>query len=159
MLSRLGEFTPRPTVTKSGSESLAERWILSKQSKTAQRLNRHLEKREFSLSTQVAYKYFLQFLCDTYIENSKAIFDSGSEEEKENARQTLYTALEGGLLMIHPFMPYLTEELWQRLPRRPGDKTPSITVATYPEYIPDFVDEAAETECKSRRLVSQSAKH
>jgi valyl-tRNA synthetase len=87
-----------------------------------------------------------QFLCDTYIENSKAIFDEGSEEEKESAKQTLYTAIEGGLTMIHPFMPFLTEELWQRLPRREGDKTPSITVASFPQYIKDFEDEAAETE-------------
>jgi valyl-tRNA synthetase len=77
-------------------------------------------------------------LCDTYIENSKAIFDEGSEEQKESAKQTLYTAIEGGLTMIHPFMPFLTEELWQRLPRREGDKTPSITIASFPQYIQEF---------------------
>jgi valyl-tRNA synthetase len=102
-------------------------------------------------------------LCDTYIENSKAIFDEGSAEEKESAAQTLYTAIEGGLLMIHPFMPFLTvsswvnfvfwplltsrqEELWQRLPRREGDTTPSITVAAYPEYREDFADVKAAEE-------------
>jgi valyl-tRNA synthetase len=87
-----------------------------------------------------------QFLCDTYIENSKAIFDEGSEAEKESAKQTLYTAIEGGLTMIHPFMPFLTEELWQRLPRREGDKTPSITVASFPQYLKEFEDVAAEDE-------------
>jgi valyl-tRNA synthetase len=96
-----------------------------------------------------------QFLCDTYIENSKAIFDEGSEEEKESAKQTLYTAIEGGLTMIHPFMPFLTEELWQRLPRREGDKTPSITVASFPQYMQEFDEEAAETEYE---LLVDSAK-
>jgi valyl-tRNA synthetase len=43
--------------------------------------------------------------------------------------ETLYTALEGALRLIHPFMPFLSEELWQRLPKRPGDTTPSITIA------------------------------
>lgn len=94
-------------------------------------------------------------MCDTYIENSKAIFDEGSEAEKESAKQTLYTAIEGGLTMIHPFMPFLTEELWQRLPRRDGDKTPSITVATFPQYDQDFVDEAADAEYE---LLVDSAK-
>ena len=48
--------------------------------------------------------------------------------------------------MIHPFMPFLTEELWQRLPRRQDDKTPSITVASFPQYIESFNDETAEAE-------------
>lgn len=57
--------------------------------------------------------------------------------------------------MIHPFMPFLTEELWQRLPRREGDKTPSITVASFPQYIQEFADEAADAEYE---LLVDSAK-
>ncbi|ORY15058.1 valyl-tRNA synthetase-like protein [Clohesyomyces aquaticus] len=147
VLGRLGEFTPRATVTKGGKESLPEKWILHKFSIASKQINDRLERREFSNSTQIAYRYFYEFLCDTYIENSKAIFDGeGNEEEKESAKQTLYTAIEGGLLMIHPFMPFLTEELWQRLPRREGDTTKSITIASYPQYIKEFEDENAEAE-------------
>lgn len=57
--------------------------------------------------------------------------------------------------MIHPFMPFLTEELWQRLPRREGDKTPSITIASFPQYIQEFEDQAAEDEYE---LLVDSAK-
>lgn len=114
-----------------------------------------MEAREFSLATQAAYKYFYVYLCDTYIENSKAIFDEGSEEQKESAKQTLYTSIEGGLNMIHPFMPFLTEELWQRLPRRQGDSTPSITIAPFPQYKPEFEDETANAEYE---LLVDSAK-
>ncbi|KAF2266081.1 valyl-tRNA synthetase [Lojkania enalia] len=146
VLGRLGNFTPRATITKSNKESLPERWILHKLSTSSKLINERLSQREFSNSTQVAYRYFYEFLCDTYIENSKAIFDEGTPEEKESAKQTLYTAIEGGLTMIHPFMPFLTEELWQRLPRREGDKTASITVAAYPEYRPEFDNPAAEAE-------------
>jgi valyl-tRNA synthetase len=146
VLGRLGEFTPRATVSKSGKESLPERWILHKLSIASKEINERLEAREFSISTQIAYKYFYEYLCDTYIENSKAIFDEGTPEEKESAKQTLYTAIEGGLTMIHPYMPFLTEELWQRLPRREGDKTPSITIAKYPQYVPEFDDSSAEAE-------------
>jgi valyl-tRNA synthetase len=119
---------------------------LHKLSISAKQINEHLERREFSNSTQVAYKFFYDCLCDIYIENSKAIFDEGSPEEKESAKQTLYTAIEGGLLMLHPYMPFLTEELWQRLPRREGDKTPSITVASYPQYSQELEDPAANDE-------------
>lgn len=145
-LGRLGDFTPRSTITKSGSGSLAERWILHKLTTSAKLINERLTQREFSNSTQVAHKYFLEYVCDTFLENSKAIFDEGTEEQKESAKQTLYTAIEGGLTMIHPFMPFLTEELWQRLPRREGDKTPSITIAAYPEWNEAFNDPAAEAE-------------
>ncbi|KAI8940143.1 hypothetical protein NX059_003856 [Plenodomus lindquistii] len=155
VLGRLGDFTPRAKIEVSGKESLPERWILHKLTISAKRINEHLEAREFSLATQIAYRYFYESLCDTYIENSKAIFDEGSEAEKESAKQTLYTAIEGGLTMIHPFMPFLTEELWQRLPRRDGDKTPSITIASFPQFREDFKDEAADAEYE---LLVDSAK-
>lgn len=70
--------------------------------------------------------------------------DNSSPEEQESAKQTLYTTLEGGLKLLHPFMPFLTEELWQRLPRRPDDKTPSICKAAYPEHDPKLIDPASE---------------
>ncbi|KAH8733022.1 valyl-tRNA synthetase-like protein [Phaeosphaeriaceae sp. PMI808] len=155
VLGRFGDLTPRAKIAKSGKESLPERWILHKLTTSAKKINHHLDQREFSLATQVSYKYFYEFLCDIYIENSKAIFDEGSDAEKESAKQTLYTAIEGGLTMIHPFMPFLTEELWQRLPRREGDNTPSITIASFPQYIEEFDDKTAETEYE---LLVDSAK-
>jgi valyl-tRNA synthetase len=109
-LGRLGHFTPRSAITKSGCESLAERWILHKLTLSAKSINERLTQREFSNSTQVAHNYFLEYLCDTFVENSKAIFDEGTEVQKDSAKQTLHTAIEGGLTMIHPFMPFLTEE-------------------------------------------------
>jgi len=79
-----------------------------------------------------------------FIENSKAILQDGTETEKRSALDTLYTVLDTALRMLHPFMPFVTEELWQRLPRRPGDKTPSITVSSYPEYDAKLDDPEAE---------------
>ncbi|KAF1832391.1 hypothetical protein BDW02DRAFT_625714 [Decorospora gaudefroyi] len=156
VIGRLGDsFTPRGKIANTGKETLPERYILHQLNIAAKKINEHLEAREFSLATQVAYKYFYVYLCDTYIENSKAIFDEGSEEEKESAKQTLYTAIEGGLTMIHPFMPFLTEELWQRLPRRQADKTPSITVASFPQHTQEFDDETANAEYE---LLVDSAK-
>jgi valyl-tRNA synthetase len=123
------DFVPQKTNAKTGKESLAERWILHKMNQAVEDVNQALEDREFSRSTQIIYSYIYDSLCDVFIENSKAIIQDGTPEQKKSATNTLYTAIEGALLMIHPFMPFLSEELWQRLPRRPGDKTPSITVA------------------------------
>lgn len=77
-------------------------------------------------------------------ENSKSIIQDGSEDAARSAKDTLYTALEGALTMIHPFMPFLTEELWQRLPRRPEDHTPSIVKAKYPQYDASLDDPESE---------------
>jgi len=139
-----GDFVPQKTGKLSGKESLAERWILHKMTIAAKEVNQALAEREFMRSTSIIYQYWYNSLCDVFIENSKAILQDGTEEEKRSAMNTLYTALEGGLTMIHPYMPYLTEELWQRLPRRPEDKTPSIVLAQYPTYDATMDDPASE---------------
>lgn len=146
VLGKLPEsFVPSPVATtRTGHESLAEFWILHKFTTTAAEVNAALAAREFSVATQASYQYWYTNLCDVYIENSKSIIQDGSPEEQHSAQQTLYTALEGGLTLIHPFMPFLTEELWQRLPRRPGDKTPSILKAKYPVHQKEFEDPKSE---------------
>lgn len=138
------DFVPQAKGGKTGKEGLAERWILHKFTIAAKEINEALTAREFSRSTQLAYQYWYDNLCDVYIENSKAIIRDGTEEEKRSAIDTLYTVLEGALCLIHPFMPFLTEELWQRLPRRPDDKTKSIVVAEYPEYDSSMDDPQSE---------------
>lgn len=111
----------------------------------AKEINQALEEREFSNAASSVYQYWYSQLCDVFIENSKYLLAADAAAEvQESAKQTLYTALEGALTLIHPIMPFVTEELWQRLPRRPGDKTISIMVARYPEYNPDFEDYAAD---------------
>ncbi len=115
-----------------------------------------LSAREFSTATGITYQYWYSHLCDTYIENSKAIIANGTDEEKTSAINTLYTALEAGLTMIHPFMPFLTEELWQRLPRRPNDSTPSIVKAAYPVYVPAYDDPESEEAYELLLAVSKA---
>lgn len=138
------DFVPQKDGGLTGKESLAERWILHKLTTAAKDINQALGDREFMKSTTFVYQFWYNQLCDVYIENSKAILQDGTDEEKRSAIDTLYTALEGALTMIHPFMPFLTEELWQRLPRRPEDKTPSIVLAKYPVYDAKMDDPASE---------------
>jgi valyl-tRNA synthetase len=143
---RLGDdFTPPPSAAKSGNESLSERWILHNLNVTTKAVNDALATRQFSNSTIPIYQYIYNELCDVFIENSKYIFTPDfTDAQQTSAKNTLYTALEQGLCLIHPFMPFLSEELWQRLPRRPDDKTPSITVADYPQYDASLNDPEAE---------------
>lgn len=63
---------------------------------------------------------------------------SAPAEARRSAQNTLYTVLDNGLRMLHPFMPFVTEELWQRLPRRPTDPTKTIMLAKYPESVRFF---------------------
>ena len=137
-------FVPQKLPTKNGQESLAELWILHKFNAAAAEIHTAFTQRDFSQATSITYQYWYSHLCDVYIENSKAIIQAGTPSEQESAKQTLYTALEGGLTMMHPFMPFLTEELWQRLPRRPEDETPSIVKAAYPQYSPKLDDRDSE---------------
>ncbi len=133
-------YMPPAQAGKTGRESLPERWILHKFTHAAKKVNTALAQREFAQATQALHNYWLYELCDVYIENSKSIIRDGTAEESASARNTLYTALDGGLRMMHPFMPFLTEELWQRLPRRPNDNTKSIVIASYPQYESELDD-------------------
>ena len=110
----------------------------------ARDINQALADREFSKACIIVYRYWYAELCDVYIENSKAIIRDGTPEERESALQTLYTTLESALTMIHPFMPYITEEMWQRMPRRPNDATKSIMIAKFPTYAPELDDTESE---------------
>ncbi|KAJ9648518.1 Valine--tRNA ligase, mitochondrial [Coniosporium tulheliwenetii] len=140
VLGKIGEdFTPGDA----SRVSLAERWILHKLTIASRDINEALANREFSKATSITYQYWYDCLCDVYIENSKAIIQDGTPEEARSALDTLYTALDSGLRLIHPFMPFLTEELWQRLPRRLGDTTKSICIAAYPEYIKEYDDSSS----------------
>ena len=84
-------------------------------------------------ATQVLYNFWLYELCDVFIEASKPLTaETEPETVRRSAQNTLYTCLDAGLRMMHIFMPYVTEELWQHLPRRPDDKTESISLSSFP---------------------------
>ncbi|KAK4457985.1 valyl-tRNA synthetase [Cladorrhinum samala] len=146
------DFVPPAQATQTGDESLSEKWIIHKLNNAAKDIHNALEEREFSVASQLVYQYWWNELCDVFIESSKALLQDGTPEEKVRTANTLYTALEGGLTLIHPFMPFLSEELWQRLPRRSGDATPSIVLAAYPQYKPE--NDFPEAADKYNRLLS-----
>ncbi|KAJ1723078.1 valine--tRNA ligase [Coemansia erecta] len=140
-LSNLGpDFVPTAQAVVTGKESLAERWILQRLNTAARDLNAALADMSFMPATTAIHGFWLYDLCDVYIEYIKPISEP---EARGSALQTLYTCLDQGLRMLHPFMPYITEELWQRLPRRASETAPSISLAVFPEPRDDYEDTQA----------------
>ncbi|KPI95742.1 Valyl-tRNA synthetase [Papilio xuthus] len=111
--------------------SAMDRWMLSRLALAVQKVNAGFQQYDFPAATTHCYNLWLYDLCDVYLEYLKPVFATGSEDEKAGARQTLYTTLEYGLKLLSPFMPFVTEELYQRLPRA-DTSCPSICVANYP---------------------------
>ncbi|KAK3943951.1 mitochondrial valyl-tRNA synthetase [Diplogelasinospora grovesii] len=129
--------------------SVPERWILHRMNCAVKGLNEALEAREFAKSTKFAYQFFYDELCDVFIENSKGLLSDGTPAEQQSVQQTLYRCLDVALRLMHPFMPYITEELWQRLPRSKHVSTPpSVMLAPYPSFEAEleFVSDAEDYE-------------
>ncbi|TIA73266.1 hypothetical protein E3P84_01662 [Wallemia ichthyophaga] len=142
-------FVPEESAQPTGNESLVERWILSKMNTCAAQINSDLANRNFMSATQAIYNYWLYELCDVFIEAVKPLTGEDVDEvTRRSAQNTLYSALDGGLRMMHVFMPYVTEELWQYLPRRPNETAESISLTQYPVANPafEFAQEAKDFE-------------
>ncbi|KAG7717748.1 hypothetical protein KL949_003022 [Ogataea haglerorum] len=164
VLMRLGDdYTPPPTGALNGGEALVEKWILHKLSKCSEKVNKALDEREFYDATQAIYNFWLYDLCDVYIENSKFLILEGTDSQKKSARDTLYTCIDAALRLIHPFMPFVTEEMWQRLPKRSTEKSETIVKAAYPQYVEEYDNQEAyeayelvlEITKNARSLLSQ----
>lgn len=137
-LMRLGDdYQPSTTEGLTGNESLVEKWILHKLSETSKIVNQSLDKRDFLTSTSAIYEFWY-LVCDIYIENSKYLIQEGTAAEQKSAKDTLYILLDNALKLIHPFMPYISEEMWQRLPKRSSEKAITIVKASYPVYKKEF---------------------
>uniref|UniRef100_A0A4W6C5E4 Valine--tRNA ligase n=1 Tax=Lates calcarifer TaxID=8187 RepID=A0A4W6C5E4_LATCA len=128
-----------PSEKLCGEESVSDRWILSRLSAAVGLCDAGFKAYDFPAITTAIYNFWLYELCDVYLESVKPVFgkaeeDSASQRQAMVCRQTLYTCLEVGLRLLSPLMPFVTEELYQRLPRRrPQSDPPSISVTSYPD--------------------------
>jgi valyl-tRNA synthetase len=135
-----------------------DRWILSRLNRTTRDVREALRSYQFHEAVQTLYHFFWDDFCDWYIELTKA--DVTSEEatpQRTLARSRLLTVLEQALRLLHPFMPYITEELWQQLPGTGKhllhsayqEAEPTIMLAAYPEAKESLIDEKAEWEMQA----------
>ncbi len=122
--------------------SVYDRWILSRFQRCADETRASLEEFQLSDAANGIYRFIWNELCDWAIELSKpALYGEKTPQERAGAQTALLTALEGALRLLHPFMPFVTEEIWQRLPNRSGR---TIMLAPFPG--PGSRDEEAERE-------------
>ncbi|XP_045397547.1 valine--tRNA ligase, mitochondrial isoform X1 [Lemur catta] len=132
ILSVLGErFEPLPPAEELSPSSPMDTWILSRLALAARECERGFLARELSLVTHALHHFWRHDLCDVYLEAVKPLL--WHSPRPPGPPQVLFLCADLGLRLLAPLMPFLAEELWQRLPPRPGcPSTPSVSVAPYP---------------------------
>jgi valyl-tRNA synthetase len=145
-LMSVGDDPIKPMREVEADLELSDRWILSRLSGTADDLTQELEKFRLHDYANKGYHFFWGELADWYLELVKPrLRDDAEEKSKEAARTTLITVFDGVLRLLHPIIPFVTEELWQKLPWPQGDPRPeSLISAPWPTPDPALEDPESE---------------
>ncbi len=120
-----------------------DRWILSRFQKTIDMFTRAIDNYEINNAIKIIYSYVWNDFCDWYVELSKQRLYNGTDEEKSAVLSRAISLFEEMLKIIHPFMPFITEEIWQLFDERKDGE--SISVTEFPKYYGILVDEIAES--------------
>ncbi|MBA4157285.1 MAG: valine--tRNA ligase [Gemmatimonadetes bacterium] len=143
-LSHVEDVPRRDPRELRGSLALADRWILSRLSATAGEVTDALGRFRFQDAAELVYGFIWGELADWYVELVKPrLYGDMGEESQAAARATLIAALDGAMRLLHPMMPFVTEAVWQRLPRAAGDPE-SIMRADWPTARAEWADPEAE---------------
>jgi valyl-tRNA synthetase len=121
--------------------AVEDRWIMSRLAKSVTAVERSIDVYDFPTASKTIYSFFWNEFCDWYIESIKPRLNRGGED-RTVAQNVLITTLDASLRMLHPFMPYITEELWQRLPGSEG----LLISSEWPEFDESDFDDASENE-------------
>ena len=140
-LMNVGDLTV-DQVDITGEKTLADRWILTRLNQTIGKVTELFEKFEFGEAGRLLYRFIWDDFCDWYIEMSKETLAGDDEAAKLTTRSILVYVLDNTLRLLHPIMPFVTEEIWQSVPHV-GE---SLVVATYPTVHPEQMDEQAAEE-------------
>jgi valyl-tRNA synthetase len=127
-----------------GEVALVDRWIFSRLARATAQVNDALEHFRFHEAAHVVYHFFWGDFCDWYIEWVKPELSSTDREKAQATWKNLFAAFETALRLLHPFMPFLTEELWHQLPQQKGAR--SIALERFPEPHTELIDERAELQ-------------
>lgn len=148
------ESAPPATATGPVEYSVADRWIRSRLGATIEEVRARLAEYRFDLASQALYEFAWYEYCDWYLELSKPTLQSeqSSDAQKRGTRETLAAVLEAYLRLLHPLMPFITEEIWQAVAPMAGRKGETIMLQSYPtaaEFPRDAEAEAAITPIKA----------
>ncbi|MCG0049053.1 valine--tRNA ligase [Priestia aryabhattai] len=128
----------------SGEKSVADKWILTRLNETIEHVTKLADKYEFGEVGRILYNFIWDDFCDWYIEMAKLPLYGEDEAVKKTTRSILAYVLDNTMRLLHPFMPFITEEIWQSLPHE-GE---SITVAKWPEVRPELSDKEAANDMR-----------
>ena len=128
--------------------SLADRWIISKLQETEAEVARAIGNYRFDMASQAIYEFIWNEYCDWYLELSKPVLwdDNASEAAKRGTRRTLIRVLETWLRLLHPMMPFITEEIWQTVAPLTGKSGATIMLQPYPVADDSAMDSAANAD-------------
>ncbi|WP_367155002.1 valine--tRNA ligase [Methylomonas sp. HYX-M1] len=124
--------------------SQADRWILSRLNRTIGVTRDAIDQYRFDLAAQAIYEFTWNEYCDWYLELAKITLQAEDELLRRGTRQTLVSVFECLLRLTHPIMPFITEEIWQRIAPLAGIKAPTIMLQPYPEADNYLLDNEAE---------------
>ena len=140
ILMNLGEDEKAPHIPE--DLALEDKWILSLFNKLTKEVTDNLDKFELGIAVQKLYDFIWDVFCDWYIEISKIRLNSGDEKAAQTARDMLVYIMSNTLKLLHPFMPFITEEIWQTLPHE-GE---SIMISQWPVYKDEYDFSVEEQE-------------
>ncbi|WP_423189644.1 valine--tRNA ligase [Alkalibacterium sp. f15] len=123
----------------SGEKSIADKWILARLNETIKQVTELFEKFEFGEAGRRLYTFIWDDYCDWYIEMSKELLIQGTDEQKVTTKSVLLHVLDQTLRLLHPIMPFVTEEIWEHIPH----EGQSLVVAEYPVTSSEFEDDEA----------------
>ena len=128
--------------------SVVDRWITSELQKTIKAVDLAMQTYRFDLAAKAIYEFIWDELCDWYLELSKPVLhsQSASETELRATRYTLIDTLETVLRLAHPFLPFMTEEIWQQIPVNIRTDAETIMLQPFPVASNDLIDSTAESD-------------
>ena len=134
-------------VSADHTPDVIDRWIVTELNHTIDLVNQAMETYRYDLAAKAIYEFIWDEFCDWYVELTKPILNSDASAEIINAKRfTLLSVLEQTLRMAHPFLPFMTEEIWQQIPTAIRGEGDTIMREAYPECDANLVDQAARND-------------
>lgn len=138
-----------------GEKSVADHWILTRLNETIEQVTRHVDKYDFGEAGRYLYNFIWDDFCDWYIEMAKLPLYGEDDNAKLTTRSILAYVLDNTMRMLHPFMPFVTEEIWQQLPHE-GE---SIVLSSWPTVNPSLSNQQASEEMKRLAAIIRSVRN
>jgi valyl-tRNA synthetase len=144
--AQMNEAAPWETFDPTGAKEVVNRWIIGETVKLAQRVTEELEARRFHEAAGALYRFIWNVLCDWYLELVKPLLGGEDEDAKIETRRTMAWVLDRTITLLHPFMPFITEELWARLAEFGVKRERLLIEERWPDLPASLIDGAAEAE-------------